>query len=205
MKNVLSPEAKVGLFVIVGMLILAYMTLNVSDIGIGRKDGFIIYASFDSIAGVDEKAAVKIAGVEVGKVENISLKEGRAFVALRIDEGGRVFQDAVASIRAQGLMGEKYIEINAGTPSNPELEDGDTIEVFTSGGDIDVLAGKLSGIADDIKKVTTSLSNVLGDQRGQDNLEEIFQNIKDLTTNLNLVVAENQKRLGRIMTNFVCI
>ncbi|MFH0924462.1 MAG: MlaD family protein [bacterium] len=198
----ISTEAKVGLFVIIGILVLIYMTFNVGGLPLGKKKGFILNAIFDSVAGVEEESPVKVAGVEVGKVESITLKSGKAYVALRINYAIEIFQDATATVRAQGLMGEKYIEIIAGDPNKPLLKDNDNVYVKIENADIDVLTAKLSSIADDVKAVTTSLSNVLGNKDGQLGMETIFNNMKELTTNLNEIIGENQKKLGNIMNNF---
>ncbi|MBI5344687.1 MAG: MCE family protein [Deltaproteobacteria bacterium] len=74
----LSPEAKVGLFVLAGIIILAYMSLRIGGIKFGRAEGYALTVRFASAAGLDKDASVRVAGVEVGKVKEISLKDSHA-------------------------------------------------------------------------------------------------------------------------------
>ncbi|MCI0528667.1 MAG: MlaD family protein [Nitrospira sp.] len=125
-----STEAKVGLVVLIGIGFLTYMTFTVGGYRFGQEDGYRIYAVFDSVAGVDLKTPVKIAGVSVGVVEKIDLRDTKARLTLRIKPDVKIRQGAQTLIRSAGLLGEKYIEIinpeeeEAGTLSeNPELEE----------------------------------------------------------------------------------
>ena len=107
----IGTEAKVGLAVLLGIVLLTFMTFRVEEYQFGRPEGYLIYAVFDSIAGVDEKAPVKIAGVKVGEVEHIELDGTKARVTLRIQPGVKIRKGAQALLRSTGLLGEKYIEI----------------------------------------------------------------------------------------------
>lgn len=118
-----STEAKVGLVVLIGVGFLTYMTFKVGGYRFGQEEGYQIYAVFDSVAGVDLKTPVKIAGVTVGTVEQINLNDSKAQVTLRIKPDVKIRKGAQALVRSAGLLGEKYIEIinpeqqeEAGTP-----------------------------------------------------------------------------------------
>lgn len=200
MKN-LSSQAKVGLLVLGGLLILAYMTIKVEHITITKNKGYIVKVVFNTVAGLDEKAMVRVAGVEAGRVEDIILLEGRAELRLRINPDIKLYQDATASIRSVGLLGDKYVELTSGSPGMPLLANEDSIESRTEGADLDQLTGRLANIADDIKSVTESISKVLGGEKGRQTIQRIVDNIDSLTGNLNRVVAENQKNLKQVVDN----
>ncbi len=106
----LSAEAKVGLLVIVGSAILLYMTIAVGKYEFGEKKGYTLEATFDSVAGIDQKAAVRMAGVKIGTVEKVELDDSRAKVTLRLDEGVKIKRGSEAMIKTLGLLGEKYVE-----------------------------------------------------------------------------------------------
>ncbi|HEY6010177.1 MAG TPA: MlaD family protein, partial [Nitrospirota bacterium] len=107
----LSTEAKVGLLVVVGSVILLWMTVAVGKFEFGAKKGYTIEAVFDSVAGLDTKAAVRMAGVKIGSVETIELTDSHAKVVMRIFPGVHIMRGARASVKTMGLMGEKFIEI----------------------------------------------------------------------------------------------
>ncbi len=117
-----STEAKVGLVVLMGVAFLTYMTFKVGGYRFGQEEGYHIYAVFDSVAGVDLKTPVKIAGVTVGTVERIDLSDTKARLTLRIKPNVKIREGAQTLIRSAGLLGEKYIEI-----INPEGEQSGTL------------------------------------------------------------------------------
>jgi len=106
-----TTEAKVGLVVLIGVAFLTYMTFKVGGYRFGQEEGYQIYAEFDSVAGVDLKTPVKIAGVTVGTVERIDLSDTKARLTLRIKPEVKIRKGAQTLIRSAGLLGEKYIEI----------------------------------------------------------------------------------------------
>jgi phospholipid/cholesterol/gamma-HCH transport system substrate-binding protein len=107
-------EIGVGLFMVAGILALAYLSVNLGNVDILGRQGYVVYADFPTVGGLQSGAAVEIAGVSVGRVESISLREYQARVALRIDEAVRIQDDAIVSIKTKGLIGEKFVQINPG-------------------------------------------------------------------------------------------
>ena len=89
----LSAEAKVGLLVIAGAVILLYMTFAVGKFEFGEQKGYILLATFDSVAGLDVKASVRMAGVQIGSVVKVGLDDSRALVTMRIDPDVHITRD----------------------------------------------------------------------------------------------------------------
>jgi len=110
----ISAEAKVGLFVLVALIILGYMSFRVGEQGFGMKKGYPVNVVFDDATGLEKDASVQIAGVEVGRVEDISLKNGKALVRLRITPEVKLEKDAEAKIKAYGILGDKYVDYRPG-------------------------------------------------------------------------------------------
>ncbi len=195
----LSAEAKVGLLVLVGAVILLYMTFAVGKYQFGEKKGYIITAEFDSVAGLDIKAAVRMAGVKIGAVEKVELIDSRAKLTLRIYPDVKIPVGSEAAIKTMGLMGEKFVEINpprlqshesdpSGDPPANErssyLQEGQPIKATVSPSDVDKLVSQLSAIADDIKQVTASLRQVFGTERGARSMEDILADLRSTTSNI---------------------
>ena len=197
----LSSEAKVGLFVLVGLIILGYMSFQVGKQTLGLKRGYRLDVVFDSAAGLDRDASVQIAGVEVGRVESISLKEGKALVRLRIGANVKLEKDAIASIKTHGILGDKYVEIYPGTRGAAYLAPGEQISRTERQTDIDRMLNQLSLIADDVRGVTSSLNRVLAGQAGEEAISSILTNTRDLTRNLNNVIVSNEAALRAALEN----
>ena len=132
-------EIIVGLLVVVVVACLVYFAVdkwNVLD-----STGYIVYADFASVSGLHVGDPIEIAGVEVGVVESISLFDYQARVALGIQEKARIRQDAVASIKIEGLMGDRLVSVDAGA-SDKLLGPGDEIEQTQSPRDLQFLLGQ---------------------------------------------------------------
>ncbi|MFH1625595.1 MAG: MlaD family protein [Pseudomonadota bacterium] len=198
----MSTEVKVGLFVFLGILVLAYMTINIEKIKVGRAVGYRIYTKLDSAAGLVKNSPVRIAGVEVGRVEDIALEAGKAKVVLRLPGQITLPVDSLAFVKSQGLLGEKYIEIQPGSSKDVFIRQGGQIKQGASPVDMDQLFSQMSYVAADIKGVTSSLNRVLGGAEGERSLRKTLDNITEITTDLNTTVKENRERFTTIMTNF---
>lgn len=109
-----TMETMVGLFVVVGVAGLAYLAIKLGKLEVIGNRGYTVLAEFDSVAGLKNGSVVEIAGVEIGRVKDIGLKDYRAVVAMSINPGVNIQDDAIVSIRTKGLIGEKYVRITPG-------------------------------------------------------------------------------------------
>ena len=108
-------ELVVGVFVLAGLACLAYLAIH-----LGKTElfggGYRVAAYFDNISGLKPGAAVEVAGVEVGRVESITLSSGdRAKLVLRLHQGFKIYDDAIASIRTKGIIGDKFVKLSPGS------------------------------------------------------------------------------------------
>lgn len=116
----------VGLFAVLGIAALVYLSVRLGNVGIFPVPGYTLYANFDNISGLKAGDVVQIAGVPVGKVQSISLQDNRAHVGMRINNGVEIDSEAIAAIKTSGIIGDKYISVELG-PGEHNLSDGGTI------------------------------------------------------------------------------
>jgi phospholipid/cholesterol/gamma-HCH transport system substrate-binding protein len=107
-------ELTVGVFVILGILCLGYLSIKLGKMEVLGNKGYEIYAIFSNSGGLKTGAPIVIAGVDVGRVKGISLDDYQARVVLNLPTTVKIQEDAVASIKTRGLIGEKYLEITPG-------------------------------------------------------------------------------------------
>jgi phospholipid/cholesterol/gamma-HCH transport system substrate-binding protein len=131
----------VGIFTIVGILALVYLSTRLGKVDLFSTPGNTLFANFDNIAGLKAGDQVEIAGVTVGKVSAISLAEDRAHVALALHQGIEVDSDAIASVFTSGLIGDKYVAIALG--GGDPLKNGGTIRQTQSAFQLETAVGKL--------------------------------------------------------------
>jgi phospholipid/cholesterol/gamma-HCH transport system substrate-binding protein len=199
----LSIEAKVGFFVVIAILMLAYMSMKVGVFRYGIDQGYPVHAYFDSAEGLVIGVPVEIAGVEVGQVKEITLEEGRAKVTLLLEPDLQVSQEARAALRTRGVLGDRYVEIIPGPPGTPPLKPEGRIERTVSPANLDSLLGQLTTIAEDVKNITGPISNVLREKEGEEApLQTIVDNFVELARVLNETMQENQQNINRILDNF---
>ncbi len=110
----LDLEVVVGLFLLVGIFALGYLSIRLGKMQVLGLAGYTVYADFPTVGGLKEGASVEIAGVRIGRVEEISLVEYQARVTMRIDTGVELQEDTIASIKTKGLIGEKYMQLSPG-------------------------------------------------------------------------------------------
>jgi len=139
--NRISLETAVGMFIIAGLLCLGYLSVKLGDVNLFGTKQYEVKARFTNIAGLKKGAQVEIAGVNVGQVSKIYLKDYQAVVDLLIDPKIKIQEDAIASIRTQGIIGDKYIKISPGGSEEYIGPDG-TITETESTVDIEELISK---------------------------------------------------------------
>jgi len=110
----LNIETGVGIFIIIGLLSISYLSVKLGDVSFFGTKQYSVTAHFTNISGLREGAAVEIAGVTIGKISKIRLDDYEASVELLIDPGVKIQEDSIASIRTQGIIGDKYIKISLG-------------------------------------------------------------------------------------------
>lgn len=125
-----TMEISVGAFVIAGVLALVVLAFNASGLSYkSSEDSYILYARFENLAGLSERAKVSMSGVTIGRVMSIDLdtEDYVAVVKMSINKGIPLSTDTSASILTAGLLGEKYIGLSVGADEETLLA-GDEIE-----------------------------------------------------------------------------
>jgi len=135
-------DMTVGLFVVVGLAALAYLSIQVGGVSYKGPGGLTVYATFDEIGDLKERAAVQIAGVKVGEVKSVRLDESmRARILLDLDPSLRLDSETTASIQTAGLLGAKFVALEPGG-SDDMLASGDEISLTNSAVSLEALIGK---------------------------------------------------------------
>jgi phospholipid/cholesterol/gamma-HCH transport system substrate-binding protein len=137
-------EIIVGLFVLVGMACLGYLAIKLGKLEVLGNSGYIVYADFSSVAGLKVGDPVEIAGVKIGRVEAMGLVDDRARLQLRLQDDVKLQEDAIASVRARGLIGDKFVLITPGA-SDKIIPPSGRIRETESPQDIADLIGKIVG------------------------------------------------------------
>ena len=137
----INVETGVGIFLIAGLLCLGYLSIKLGDLNLFGTEQYSVKAKFANVSGLKEGAVVEIAGVSVGKVAKIQLNDYEALVDMLINPGVKLQEDSIASIRTQGIIGDKYVKVKIGG-SDEFIGDGEEIFETESAIELEELVSK---------------------------------------------------------------
>jgi len=143
-----TMETTVGVFVLAGLLCVAYLTIKLGKLEVINSDSYTVTARFKDVTGLKNGAYVEMAGVRIGRVTGIRLdpKDNMAMVSLDIQKGVRLTDDTIASIKTSGLIGDKFVKVSPGgsddilkpggviVETEPSIDLGDLIGKYVFGG-----------------------------------------------------------------------
>jgi phospholipid/cholesterol/gamma-HCH transport system substrate-binding protein len=107
-------ELAVGIFVLVGIICLGYLSVKLAKMELIGGDKYEVYAMFTDVGGLKAGSSVDIAGTEVGKVSSIVLEDYEAKVVMSVRADIKLQEDTIASIKTRGLIGEKFLALTPG-------------------------------------------------------------------------------------------
>lgn len=178
-----NNEIKTGIVVVAAVLVFMYISAKMG--GVKVVDGYKLNVMFDYVSGLEDKAPVKLAGVNVGEVEKVAHiykdDQTRVMATLALKGDAKVRQDSKLLIRTTGLIGEKYIEITGGSKGSPVVAKGATLEGVDPF-EMDELIAKLDSAVQDLQKLMGHADGVLVDNK--DDIRSTIMNLKDSSQNL---------------------
>jgi phospholipid/cholesterol/gamma-HCH transport system substrate-binding protein len=165
MKN--SLETRIGIFVALTALAAVFILEMVGGVEKFIR-GYHMHALFNTAQELKVGDRVKMAGVEVGRVEGIELdsRESKVKVTMKIRKGAGIRTDSVATIRFAGLLGQNFVSLNFGSPTAPLAGTGTVLQTAEQP-DLNTIMVKLDNVATGIENLTRSftgdnISNLLG-------------------------------------------
>ena len=192
-------EVKVGIFLLVGFLILLYLSLRVSKLE--RIQGEHYFALFPTVSGLTKGAPVEVAGVVVGRVEEIKLEGKMAKVKFVLSKGVVLFEDAKATLRTHGALGDKFIEIDPGTSQKGPLKPGEVILSTYVTPDLDQLFLSLQKTAQGFADMGEALRDLMGEKETREAVKELVMNLRDSSREFKGFLVKNRTRLDNTISN----
>ena len=139
----IPAETIVGIFVVIGLLSVGYMTLKLGKLDLIGGKYYDLKARFSSISGLKPGAPVEMLGIQIGQVKAFTIDQEHqmAIVVMKIRSDIKVYHDAIAAVKTSGLIGDKYINIDAGG-AEAVMKPGSTIRDTVPPVDIEELISK---------------------------------------------------------------
>ena len=203
MKN--SLETRLGIFVVL-VIFAAFFIMETLGGLQAFHGGYRLSALFDTVQDLKVGNAVKMAGVEIGRVEKIALAGNKVRVTLKLHADAVVKTDSKAVVKFTGLMGQNFVAIDFGSPDAPRAEDG-AILVTEEQPDLNAIMAKLDGAATGVQNLTKSftpdtLNNLMGPlvdfvKQNSGNISGAISNIE----NISGQIASGQGTVGKLIYN----
>ncbi len=199
-------EFKVGLLALATMAAIVVMSLKVTS----NQSGFGDYVTYRTVisdaSGIFPKTPIKVAGINAGRIKDISLQGNQAHITFEVLSRIAVPEDSTLKIKTVGFLGDKYLEIYVGSSPTQLKEMG----YITSeeGGGIETLVKDASEILKDVKVITNSLKGTISPDGEESPIKQIFEDIKVITANtkvltsdLKVLIGDNQQKLNEMIEN----
>jgi len=196
----MTTEFKVGIVVLLGIVILFYMSFRVGKFGtLTEGHGYLVTAHFRNIAGLDTKSPVEVAGVEVGRINKIALDGSVAKTWLLMKEDVKIPVDSKVAIKSFGILGDKYVEITPGR-STEYVKSGEELKNVVSYADYDEIFQNVSVAAKNMGETLSQFKGVI-DEKDKENFKQGLANIREVSGGFKEMVAENKTNVNRIVAN----
>ncbi|MBI2981108.1 MAG: MCE family protein [Deltaproteobacteria bacterium] len=184
-------EIKVGLFALISLILVGYVIVRVGDRGSVRGEGYQVSVVIDSAEGLIRKTPVEVAGIKVGFVEKLDLVEGRrAKATLRLDGRVRLGEDAEATVRSKGFLGETYVNLNPGDPAKGEIPEGGQIHIVNSYTDMGQIVTEAAGFLQTLRRLGES---------NEENVEKILEGLARFSEDLSVIFADRKEDIGETL------
>ena len=190
----LSSEVKVGLFAIAGVSVLTTTAVVLGGNPFASKKQYF-YSTISNVRGVAERTQVRASGVQVGEVTSVEILQDGARINFSVDGNLKIPNGSFIEIKSRGILGDVFIEVVRNPQGIGFMKSGDMMPRNPESNDIEALMTNLNNIARDIKKITGSLSNVLGTKDGESSIRKIVENIEGMTSDLREVTASQKTNL----------
>ncbi|MBL7556093.1 MAG: MCE family protein [Bdellovibrionaceae bacterium] len=195
-----STEFKVGALVLIVGGLIGLMSMQVSDdpsfLGKSKRAWFLL----DNAAGLIKNSGVKTAGIPIGVIKDIRLQDGKARIEISVGSETPITTSAVVEIKSIGILGDKHVELNPGSITDPPLPEGGQILNVRDKGSLDNVLTQVSDIAGSLKQVAEVVRESLADEGTQKHvLGRIVKNIEKITEDVKDITGENKEQIGEIV------
>ena len=196
----MNSQARLGAFVLVALILFVFATGRVGDIVWVKQDTNVVETEFDDLMGLDVQSPVLMAGVKIGIVQEIMLRNNRAVVRVALNQDVRLPASTRATIIGRGLVGEKNLSLSAEPGDTDWLPDGALIPSDPSG-DISTFIAQSSSITDDIKKLSDTLTRMFSDEGETTSLKSLLAKTNQTVEQLSAIITENRSELRSTIHN----
>ncbi len=203
----MTTEAKVGAFTLAGLALFAGVIIMLSGFKLGGSKDYTLYAGFRQVVGIEPQSLVRLSGVPVGSVQDVR-NDGRGVtVTMQINEGVQIPKNSQVVIGANGVMGDKFINILPGDSNAGWVENGEYLQGQDEAS-MDDMVNNLTKLVVEAQNLLEGMNKVIGNGDFQAsfiqmaiNMRDATAHIKGMTAAMEAVAVNNQGNISQLLTN----
>jgi len=199
----MTAELKIGIMVTAALIILGILIIAASGRYFYQK-GYTLRVYFDYVSGLDRGAPVRLAGMEVGEVKDLTLVDKKIEVILKLQSTAKVRSDSIITINSLGIVGEKYVEITMGTPQGKILKPGSSIQGVNPV-NVEEMLTRTEAVVYKSEKIVAFLDKMFGGEQTWIELDKMIKNTSAFTNTLNELLTENKEEIDSTIKDLYSI
>lgn len=184
----MSVEAKVGAFTVGGLMLLGGAAAGLGDFHLGGSDDYTLYAGFKQVVGLQQQSDVRLSGVLVGKVTQITPEGTGVTVTMAVNPDAKIPKQSKVSITSSGVMGEKFINFQPKNDNGEYLKNGDYLYGADEAG-MDQMFDGLTKVMDKVEMLLNDVHAIIGDDTFKKSVVELSKNMEESSKNVNDVTG----------------
>ncbi|HOV91184.1 MAG TPA: MlaD family protein [Syntrophorhabdaceae bacterium] len=198
-KSQISPELKVGILVLIGFIILFYMSVRIGKFGVLSDKGYDLTVYLENAGGLDAKSPVLIAGVEIGRIRSVKLEGYKALIRFSVRDDVKIPADSVIAVRTQGVLGDKYLEILPGKDKKM-LSRGEQVGNVLTSPSFDEIFTQVSKAAKKFGDTVGEFQGILGEKE-KVGIKKSIDNIQAITGEFKDIIKDNKQSINSVIAN----
>ena len=206
----MSKESKVGLFFVIGILMLFGLSTQVGNLKYGSNDNtYVIKAKLPNVEGLEKNAKVKSRGLQIGYIEDLQLNLDNVVLILKINNGVKIPVDSLLTIEQESLLGVKYLNIKFSS-KDYFVKENEVLENYKQYASLDETTTNISNVAKTLDDFISRLDKLVA--TNEDNINKLILSFNDIALEFKDVGSEFKqtgktinKTLPTIMTKFVVL
>ncbi len=197
-----AAEFKVGLFVLSVALLIAYMSLKVSEGSLFSRGGYSAWFRLNNAGGLVKNSAVRVAGIPMGTIRDIKLQDGKARVEIAMNPEVEIYKSASILIKSSGILGDSHVELVPGSPTDALLPPGGQIMSIEDKGNLDNLIYRMGNLIGNLTEASQVMKEAFTGEGPDDHiLSNIIQNTNEITSNLAEITSNEKAKISEITEN----
>lgn len=196
----MNQQARLGAFVLIALILFGFATTRVGNIVWTKQDANIVETEFNDLMGLNIQSSVRMAGVKVGVVQEILLRNNRAVVRIALNPDIRLPASTYATIVGRGMVGEKNLALVA-KPGDTDWLPEDAVIPSKPTGDINTFMAQASGVTEDIRKLSTLLTEMFSAEEKTGSLKGLLVKTNQTVEDISSIIKENRTDLRTTIHN----